>query len=180
MSESHWRLPRSLCAVLALAALTALLPSCKREDRDYRSTPPTASPAPVVPTTMLQPGGAIRTDAPTAAAYQENRWAVSEGMRLYNAYNCVGCHANGGGAIGPPLGDREWIYGSEPAQVFATIVQGRPNGMPSFGGKIGTSEVWRLVAYVRTLGKLTPRDTWPARQDDISEASPVGNGMDGK
>jgi cytochrome c oxidase cbb3-type subunit 3 len=110
------------------------------------------------------------------APYQTNRWAVSEGQRLYNNFNCVGCHANGGGGIGPSLADGKWIYGSRPEQVFATIMEGRPNGMPSFGGKLGNAEVWRLVAYVRAVGHLTPRDTWPARQDDMGDASPVGEG----
>ena len=29
--------------------------------------------------------------------------------------------------------DAEWIYGSHPEQIYSDIVQGRPNGMPSFG-----------------------------------------------
>ena len=37
--------------------------------------------------------------------------------------------------MGPPLMDDKWIYGYEPEQVFATIVEGRPNGMPAFGGE---------------------------------------------
>jgi cytochrome c oxidase cbb3-type subunit 3 len=160
--------------VVALAAASVLTASCRRETRDFRSVPASASPAPFVRTTDLQPGDPTRSVG--IAAYQENRWAISEGQRLYNGFNCVGCHANGGGGIGPPLADREWIYGNRPEQVFATIMEGRPNGMPSFGGKLGTAETWRLVAYVRAMGKLTPKDTWPARADDMSEASPGGNG----
>ena len=37
-----------------------------------------------------------------------------QGKRLFSWYNCIGCHANGGGGIGPPLMDDEWIYGSRP------------------------------------------------------------------
>ena len=51
----------------------------------------------------------------------------------------AGCHANGGGGIGPPpirKDQRDWIYGGEPSNVFDTIVKGRPNGMPTWGGKI--------------------------------------------
>ena len=65
--------------------------------------------------------------------------------------NCTGCHAHGGGAIGPPLMDDSWIYGSHPDQIFATIVEGRPNGMPSFRGKLPDYEIWQLAAYVRSL-----------------------------
>lgn len=159
---------------LLVAACACAIAACQREDRDYRPTPPTASPTPFVRQISLQPGAPEKMIS--NSAYQENRWAVAEGQRLYNGFNCVGCHANGGGGIGPPLADREWKYGSAPEQVYATIVEGRAEGMPSFGGKLGSAEVWRLVAYVRSMGKLTPEDTWPARADDISEASPVGNG----
>ena len=70
------------------------------------------------------------------ARTRSNAYARREGKRLFSWYNCIGCHANGGGGMGPPLMDDEWIYGSEPANIFATIVEGRPNGMPSFGGSI--------------------------------------------
>jgi cytochrome c oxidase cbb3-type subunit III len=165
-------------ALAGTLAATLAATACDRETRSYRSSPPAAAPSQFVRTSELQPGATLRTQA--IGPYQENRWAVSEGQRLYNGFNCVGCHANGGGGIGPPLADRKWIYGSDPEQVFATIVQGRPNGMPAYGGKLGNAEVWRLVAYVRALGKLTPPDTWPARADNMSEASPVGNGRNGK
>ena len=56
--------------------------------------------------------------------------------------------------MGPPLIDDKWIYGSDPDQIFATIMQGRPNGMPSFRGKIPDYQVWQLAAYVRSLGGL--------------------------
>src|SRR5207237_1085055 len=59
--------------------------------------------------------------------YEENAYAVSEGKRLYENFNCVGCHSHGGGGIGPPLMDNDWIYGAEPANIFSTIMEGRPN-----------------------------------------------------
>ncbi len=60
-----------------------------------------------------------------------------------------GCHANGGGGIGPPLIKENWIYGGEPANLFDTIVKGRPNGMPAWGGRIPEYQIWQLVGYVR-------------------------------
>ena len=61
--------------------------------------------------------------------------------------NCNGCHApHGAGGMGPPLSDAEWIYGSEPAQIFLTVVQGRPNGMPSFAQALPEDDIWKLVA----------------------------------
>src|SRR5689334_2564830 len=46
--------------------------------------------------------------------YQGNAYALSQGKHLFEWFNCVGCHAHGGGAIGPPLMDADWIYGSAP------------------------------------------------------------------
>jgi cytochrome c oxidase cbb3-type subunit 3 len=53
--------------------------------------------------------------------------------------------------------DDEWIYGSSSANVYWTIVEGRPQGMPAFGGRIPEDEVWRIAAYVRSLSGL-PKD----------------------
>ena len=38
--------------------------------------------------------------------------------------------------MGPSLMDDEWIYGDRLEQIHQTLVEGRPNGMPSWGGKI--------------------------------------------
>ncbi len=97
---------------------------------------------------------------------------MGEGKRLYAAYNCVGCHAHGGGGMGPALIDDEWLYGSAPDQVFATIVQGRPNGMPSFGGRIPDYQIWQLAQYVRSMSGLTRIDASPGRSDHMRNKPP--------
>jgi cytochrome c oxidase cbb3-type subunit III len=104
--------------------------------------------------------------------YAENALALSEGKRLYTYFNCVGCHAHGGGGMGPPLMDDKWIYGHEPQQVFATIIQGRPNGMPSFGGKIPDYQVWQLAQYVRSMSGLVRIDAAPGREDHMKNKPP--------
>src|SRR5581483_11928376 len=86
--------------------------------------------------------------------------------------NCVGCHAHGGGGMGPPLMDQKWIYGSEPEQVYATIMEGRPNGMPSFRGKIPDDQVWKLVAYVRSLSGQTSKTAATGRNDEMRTKPP--------
>jgi cytochrome c oxidase cbb3-type subunit 3 len=35
--------------------------------------------------------------------------------------------------------------------VFESIYQGRPEGMPSWGGRIADDQIWMLTAYVRSL-----------------------------
>jgi len=78
--------------------------------------------------------------------------------------------------MGPPLMDEKWIYGSNPENIFATIVEGRPNGMPSFAGKIPEYQVWQLAAYVRSLGGLTDKGASPGRDDDM-KGKPPENSM---
>jgi cytochrome c oxidase cbb3-type subunit 3 len=135
----RWR--RTLAAS---ASLVLLLTACEREQRRFREGAPA--------------GG-------LSSPYDGNAWAISEGQRLYNWFNCNGCHAMGGGGMGPALMDDVWIYGSEPASIFASIVDGRPNGMPAFGGKVPEQQVWQLVAYVRTLSALQRKDVRPGRSD---------------
>jgi cytochrome c oxidase cbb3-type subunit 3 len=104
--------------------------------------------------------------------YEESAYAVAEGQRLYRWYNCNGCHANGGGGSGPALMDDQWIYGSAPANIVATILEGRPNGMPAFGGKIPDQQAMQIAAYVRSMSGLLPKDVAPGRTDHLSAKKP--------
>lgn len=151
--------------VFASVALLVSLDGCKREERRLREAPANAPP-PVVRMSVLQPGAVVDTTH-TANPYESNAYAQTEGQRLFGWYNCSGCHANGGGSIGPPLMDDKWIYGSAPEQIYATIAQGRPNGMPSFAGRIPPQQIWQLVTYVRSLSGLTPASARSARTDHM-------------
>jgi cytochrome c oxidase cbb3-type subunit 3 len=141
--------------------------ACDREERNFQGQPPsTSSSMPPVRQTELQAG-------PTAQGvefrgpYEDNAYAVSQGKTLYNQFNCSGCHFQGGGGIGPPLMDSQWIYGSRSENIFETIAQGRPNGMPAFGRKINADQIWQLVAYVRSMSGLLRKDVAPGRSDDM-------------
>jgi cytochrome c oxidase cbb3-type subunit 3 len=122
----------------------------------------------------ITPGG-TDTRPFVANPDEKNAYALAEGKRLFSWYNCNGCHAEGGGDKGPALMDNVWIYGSEPQNVFATIVQGRPNGMPAFGGRIPENEVWELVAYVRSLSGLVSQGAAPNRADAMQAKKPESN-----
>ena len=155
--------------VVALGML--LLLGCKREERAFRVDSPKAETINAKALSTLHPGGGS-APGPTKNGYEENAQALSEGKQLYSAFNCVGCHAHGGGGMGPPLMDSKWIYGSNPEQVFSTIVQGRPNGMPSFRGKIVDYQVWQIVAYVRSMSGMLSKDVASGRDDHMSTAPP--------
>lgn len=151
---------------LGAAMLLVAAAACDREDRNFRSSPPGSSPSAVVRQSTLQPGPAVMRSH-VDNEYEENAFAVSQGQRLYAWFNCAGCHANGGGGMGPPLMDEDWIYGSEPEQIHASIMQGRPNGMPAWAGRIPDSQVWQIVAYVRSLSGLVPQNVRSARADHM-------------
>lgn len=145
------------CALAACLALVA--GGCGKEQRDYQHKgPPTKPSAEAVRIGDLQPGA--KEDQPPsdkAKQFEGNAWHVNQGQHLYKAMNCNGCHAAGGGAIGPALMDADWRYGGSMDQIHATIAQGRPNGMPSFRGKIPDDQIWEIAAYVRTLSGNAPK-----------------------
>jgi cytochrome c oxidase cbb3-type subunit III len=152
-----------------ISILLLLVPiGCKREQRVFDPGADGSQVANAVSLNEVHAGGPV--PPPSGSKYEESAYAVSEGKRLYLAYNCVGCHLNGGGGIGPALMDAEWIYGSRPEQIYSDIVQGRPNGMPSFSGKIPDYQVWELVAYVRSLSGQLPSDVAPSRSDQMPVA----------
>jgi cbb3-type cytochrome c oxidase subunit III len=73
---------------------------------------------------------------------------------LFISYNCMDCHgADGAGAMGPSLQDGRWHFGGTSGTIFQSIYEGRPEGMPAWGGRIADDQIWRLVAYVQTLSK---------------------------
>lgn len=157
--------------VTAALLAAVVLAACEREHRRFREPPASLPEGVAVAVTELQPGGAPPLRA-GPNPYEDNAWATAEGKRLFAQFNCVGCHAHGGGSIGPPLMDAEWIYGGEPANVYATIVAGRPNGMPAFRGRLTAQQVWQLVAYVRSMSGLAPKDVAPGRDDDLYPKAP--------
>ena len=162
------RMMMVLCGVTCVALMAA----CERETRRYKELPAAANRETGVRVSQLEPG-MPQQPADVKSPYQENAWGISEGKRLYAAYNCAPCHGvNGGGAIGPALIDDMWIYGSKADQIYATISQGRPDGMPSFGGHIPTQQIWQLVAYVQSMAGEVRATTAAGRNDAQMGAVP--------
>jgi cytochrome c oxidase cbb3-type subunit 3 len=143
----------ALRGAFAIALCMLAVTACEREKREF-----------TLPAQSARVGA--RPDAGSIiASYERNAQALATGKRLFTWYNCNGCHASGGGGSGPALMDDVWIYGSEPMTIYLTIYDGRPNGMPGFGGRIPENQIWQLVAYVRSLAGLGSRDAAPNRDD---------------
>lgn len=141
-------------AVLSAAA-------CKPSPAEHPSEPLGQGTLAVVRTSALEAGAApgVPSDERNLAnPFADDPTAARDGQQLYNAMNCTGCHgARGGGGIGPPFADADWIYGGAPGQIFASVAQGRPNGMPSFGGRLPAESIWRIVSYVQSIAPPQPQ-----------------------
>lgn len=116
--------------------------------------PASPSQTALIPATTLFPGTTIVVPS-IENPYAGDAEAIAAGERHFQAFNCSGCHAPlGGGGMGPPLSDEEWIYGSEPGQVYLSIMHGRPAGMPAWGAMLPEKTVWELAAYIDTLDEI--------------------------
>jgi cytochrome c oxidase cbb3-type subunit 3 len=152
----------------SLIALACLLASaCDREARNPRGNPLPEN-APVL-------AAAINPNLkdPRAEEYMNNAANVSQGQTYYNWMNCVGCHANGGGGMGPALTDVKWRYGSSMASIVDSITYGRPNGMPAFQGRMTPQQIWQVAAYVRTLSARDRQDVRAGRAEGLSTGEPA-------
>jgi cytochrome c oxidase cbb3-type subunit III len=159
---------RSRCLEAAVAAaVIASLSGCSREARRFEEPAGAATLPNTIQQSDLQPGTRTPAADGEGGPYDYNAFAISEGKRLYEWFNCTGCHAQGGGGIGPPLMDDKWIYGAAPENIRATLLQGRPNGMPAFRGRITEQQLWQIVAYVRSMSGQVPKDAATSRSDHM-------------
>jgi cytochrome c oxidase cbb3-type subunit 3 len=98
------------------------------------------------------PGESASARPPAPNPFGTDAVATAAGRRLFTAFNCAGCHGDhAGGGMGPSLRDESWIYGGSEANVAASIAEGRAHGMPAWGPKLTTEQVWKLTTYVKSL-----------------------------
>jgi cytochrome c oxidase cbb3-type subunit III len=161
---------RPVATFVALAAALSLLAACKREVRNIRPDPAGTETPLTNALVELSPGGSppVTTRAKKGEDYQKNAYQLAQGKTLFKQMNCNGCHSNGGGGMGPALIDDEWIYGSSIENIVATIREGRPNGMPSYRGKVTDDQIWQIAAYVVSMGGKVPSAAAPSRDDSMS------------
>ena len=76
--------------------------------------------------------------------------AIKEGDKVFDA-KCSECHMDGTGGAGPNLTDDTWVYGGSDAEVFETIAFGRKGGMPSWKRELGEDNIWKVIAYIRSI-----------------------------
>jgi cytochrome c oxidase cbb3-type subunit III len=97
-----------------------------------------------------------RTLAPFAkrhvAELARDAAALNVGRNLF-LNNCATCHgSDGAGAPGfPNLTDQDWLWGSDPDTVVASIANGRVGAMPPWGEVLGPKGVEDVLSYVFSL-----------------------------
>jgi cytochrome c oxidase cbb3-type subunit 3 len=109
-------------------------------------------------------GAAISKLAPSINnPYESNPQAIASGHELFVLMNCAGCHGyDAKGGMGPNLTDTYWRYGGVPADVFKSIYEGRPQGMPAWNPALPPDDIWKLVAYIESLGGTFPANAYQA------------------
>lgn len=86
-----------------------------------------------------------------------NQATIESGHKLFEQMNCAGCHGyDAKGGMGPDLTDRYWRYGGTPVQIYKSIYEGRPKGMPAWGKALPERDIWALTAFVQSLGGAFP------------------------
>jgi mono/diheme cytochrome c family protein len=151
--------------VLAIVATSACVkqgdaaearePEIVRRQQQQQPQQPSTAPATLIQhPDNIQPGLALRGGfAQLTNPFEGDRGKIKEGGALFVSYNCMDCHgADGSGAMGPSLADGRWHFGGTAGEVYQSIYEGRPEGMPAWGGRIPDDQIWRLVAYVQSLG----------------------------
>jgi cytochrome c oxidase cbb3-type subunit 3 len=157
--------PTRSCAALTLVLLAA--GACRRET----AIPATSTSAGATENALLISrhedrifaGGIAPPAERVANSVAKDAKAADAGAALFTSMNCDGCHGGGAvGAVGPSLTDGRWRYGGTDADIYRSIAEGRPKGMPAFGGVLQPAMIWRLVAYIKSLAppKDVPTEAW--------------------
>ncbi len=178
-------------AVAAVAVLIAAT-ACQRDSQQLRgagagdiSVPGQDSMVGVTDTTGLPAEGVLShvaigdiagvgnntLDATIRSPFGGNASAIREGGEEFEKMNCAACHGYDlKGGMGPNLTDTYWRYGGSPADIYKTIFEGRPQGMPAWGRTLTPTLIWKLVAYIEAQGGAFPAALADrARQGDVGD-----------
>ena len=93
-------------------------------------------------------------DLPAANSFEGDLDATRTGMGLYRL-NCADCHGvDGSGVRGPDLTE-VWASGRTDEGLFRTIRNGISGTEMSPVRRARDDEIWKILAYLRTLAKPT-------------------------
>lgn len=103
------------------------------------------APPAVTPSQRVAAGGNPPPGDTLRNPFAGDSAAIAEGGKLFDGFNCSGCHVG----AGPALNDGRWKYGGTDGEIYTTIFFGRARGMPAYGGAIPSEAIWRIVAFLK-------------------------------
>jgi cytochrome c oxidase cbb3-type subunit 3 len=113
-------------------------------------------------------------DAQVANPYANDRASIEAGHEFFVNMNCASCHGYDlKGGMGPDLTDTYWRYGGSPADIYKSIYEGRPQGMPAWGRALSPAVIWKVVSYIQSKG-----GTYPAGLADRGRQGDLGDDHD--
>jgi mono/diheme cytochrome c family protein len=177
----------ALLTLAALAFAAAILGYLfTRNGLSARTDPPAIEKAVAARVRWLSiPSGAKRQVSPRAG----NREAWVEGGRQYEEH-CAVCHEeNGSGKteIGrnvypkvPDLRLEDTQRLSDGALYFVIANGVRYTAMPAWADEHTPDEIWKMVAFIRRLPKITPEELEKVTDEDVGNHFPGGSSLPGK
>ncbi len=98
------------------------------------------------------------TNVPTKNPLEGNAEAIRAGMGMYRV-RCADCHGMDARGIRAPDLSQVWASGRTDDGLFRTIRTGVSGSeMPAVGIRTTDEDVWKILAYVRTLAAAAPTD----------------------
>ena len=141
---------RSLASLAIAAALMGPAPGPAADPAEAEPSPMGGLPADQNP--LGPQPGPDHPLQPPKNPYGMDPNVLQEGRKLFIYFNCYGCHGGrAGGGMGPSLRDAAWLYGNKEEDIFDSISEGRPHGMPAWGTKLPAQQIWKLTAYIKSL-----------------------------
>lgn len=107
---------------------------------------------------------AFNLASPASAEDDQNPYtgdltAIEQGQQLWADTGCYSCHGETAeGAVGPDLTDDLWVYRPTDKTLFRAIAKGRSGtNMVGWSSSLAPDEIWKLIAYIRSLYKGDPK-----------------------
>ena len=114
------------------------------------------------------------TDEIAQHTFSGDKKLAVQGRELFIENNCYSCHGGlAGGAMGPSLRDTTWKYGGTDSMIYHTIHDGRPMGMPAWGGTLDDTQIEALTTYIHSLRtRAEPQFFFAANGDSAAASAP--------
>jgi putative heme-binding domain-containing protein len=98
------------------------------------------------------------SNVPTKNPLEGNAEAIRAGMGMYRV-RCADCHGMDARGIRAPDLSQVWASGRTDDGLFRTVRTGVAGSeMPAIGNRNSDEDVWKILAYVRTLAAAAPTD----------------------